>query len=171
MIVAVVGSAPCFADDLLRFREFGVEHETCAINAALCGLDRFEHFLTAHADAFRGSVLALQAQGEEFSTIGREISKGFTGYCNPRMEQGWGGSVANAIMHFGGRGYKVVLCGCPLDSSGYYFGNGQKGEHGGELWSWFLRGHAHRPPYSVRSMSGNTRELFGYPDMEWLLAE
>lgn len=168
-VIAVVGSAPCWLEDLDALLAMRSDVSVCVLNRSISLPITFEHFLTGHPEIFAPEVLRLKEQGLEFEAIGAERCSGYDTLFKPHNQQAWGGSVANAICLFRTRGLRVVLCGCPFDSSGHF--NDPNGTyHGGELWDWFLRGHPHRSGYNVgvRSMSGQTRELFRYPTKEWL---
>lgn len=71
-----------------------------------------------------------------------------------------------ALSHLGARG--VVLCGVPLDADRAHFFNGAP-------WTdadVFRRGFEAALPVireTVRSMSGWTRDLLGFPDPQWLI--
>jgi len=170
VIIAVVGSAPCWSEDLQALRKMlGEEPTICVLNRSIQLPLYFDYFLTGHQDAFAHDVAAARARGQEFKAIGVEPHEIYDEHFKPQGRMAWGGSAANAICYFCSDRVRVVLCGCPFDESGYFDDKSGHG-HCDKLWHWFLLGHPHRAHFSghVRSMSGNTKELFGYPTKEWL---
>ena len=168
-IVAVVGSAPCALADLRGLLGMHPDTSVCVLNRGINLPLHFDYFLTGHQEFFAKDVAVKRASGEVFHAIGAEKHEGYDDHFRPHSKQAWGGSAANAICYFASRGFRVVLCGCPFDISGH-FNDESATYHAGELWDWFLRGHSHRAGHNVnvRSMSGNTRELFGAPTKEWV---
>ena len=89
---------------------------------------------------------------------------------------GWNGTSANLALKIGiALDYtRIVLAGCPMDQSGNWYKPMLKTndvkvnkDHRHHLWKWSEI--ATRPiGRFVRSMSGNTRDLFGVPTGEWL---
>jgi len=89
---------------------------------------------------------------------------------------GWNGTSANLALKIGiALDYtRIVLAGCPMDNSGNWYkpmlkNNDVKSnkDHRNHLWKWTEI--ATRPiGRFIRSMSGNTRDLFGEPTREWL---
>jgi hypothetical protein len=92
---------------------------------------------------------------------------------------GWNGTSANLAFKIGlAFDYtRIVLAGCPMDNSGNWYKplipeNDIKSnkDHRHHLWKWMEI--ACRPiGRFVRSMSGNTADLFGKPTRSWLLHE
>lgn len=154
MICLIVGDAPCRENDLSAFYDFEVEHDTCCINRA--GLKHpfaFEHWFSWHADMLGGDW-AWQRPGAELHST-------YDGHPDVRL---WdvpnqrGGSCLGAILVMIDKlGYdKVVLAGCPME---------------GEYKRFFDEFDVlDERKAKVRSMSGNTAKLLGYPVEEWLLS-
>ena len=168
-VIAVVGSAPCAMDDLAALMAMREDVSVCTLNGAIRLPIRMEYFLTGHPQAFRDEILEHRAAGFMFDAIGADRCDGYDTTFRPHGRMAWGGSAANAICFFRPRGFRVVLCGCPMDGSGHFYDKSGDG-HDPDLWVWFRLGHPHREAFNsgVRSMSGNTKELFGYPTKEWL---
>jgi len=168
-VIAVVGSAPCAMADVRALLGMRADVSVCVLNRSIKLPLSFEYFLTGHPDTFKADVAAQRASGRVFQAIGADRCDGYDDHFRPHSKQAWGGSAANAICYFTSRGFRVVLCGCPLDKSGY-FDDKSPTIFDNDLWDWFLRGHPHRTGHNVnvRSMSGNTQELFGAPTKEWL---
>jgi hypothetical protein len=92
---------------------------------------------------------------------------------------GWHGTSANLAVKIGiALDYtRIVLAGCPMDDSGNWYkphipDNDIKKnkDHRIHLWKWMEI--AIRPIGKfIRSMSGNTADLFGKPTREWLIHE
>jgi hypothetical protein len=169
-VIAILGSAPCAIFDLTT--PWGMCDEMpqlCALNRMVDVPIEYQYFLTGHPEAFAAGVRKRKERGDVFHAIGAERHDDYDTHFRPHKERAYGGSVANAICYFGPSRTRIVLCGCPFDASGH-FDDASLTYHAGELWDWFLRGHPHRAGYNVNvhSMSGQTRDLFGYPTKEWL---
>jgi hypothetical protein len=170
VVIAVLGSAPCAIFDLTALWDMCDEMpQLCTINRMVDVPIEYQYFLTGHPADYAVSVRNRKELGAVFHAIGAEKHDAYDDHFRPHSKQAWGGSVANAICYFVSRGFSVVLCGCPFDASGH-FDDTSLNYHAGELWDWFLRGHPHRGGHNinVRSMSGQTKQLFGAPTKEWL---
>jgi hypothetical protein len=92
---------------------------------------------------------------------------------------GWTGTSANLALKIGlALDYtRIVLAGCPMDNSGNWYRDSlpvndikKHKDHRAHLWKWTEM--ATRPiGRFIRSMSGNTADLFGRPTREWLCHE
>lgn len=92
---------------------------------------------------------------------------------------GWNGTSGNLALKIGlAFDYtRIVLAGCPMDNSGNWYSAmiaendiKAKKDHRHHLWKWCEI--ATRPIGKfIRSMSGNTQDLFGEPSREWLCHE
>jgi hypothetical protein len=88
----------------------------------------------------------------------------------------WTGTTANLGVKIGiALGYlKIVLAGCPMDQSGNWYKTSlqkhdikRHKDHTAHLWKWTEI--ASRPiGRFIRSMSGNTADLYGKPTKKWL---
>lgn len=168
-VIAVLGSAPCGLDDLAALTSIHSDVSICALNRSIFLPVDFDYFLTGHPSDFSDEVVCLKDSRRKFEATGAERCSGYDTIFRPSGRMAWGGGAAYAICMFVPRGHRVVLCGCPFDASGH-FNDASLAYHASELWDWFLLGHPHRAGLNVnvRSMSGQTRELFGYPTKEWL---
>jgi hypothetical protein len=90
---------------------------------------------------------------------------------------GWNGTSANLAFKIGlALDYtRIILAGCPMDNSGNWYKKmvpekdvKANKDHRHHLWKWMEL--ACRPIGKfLKSMSGNTADLFGKPTREWLL--
>lgn len=88
----------------------------------------------------------------------------------------WNGTTTNLGIKIGiALGYmKIILAGCPMDGGGNWYTKTldhddikRYKDHRAHLWKWTEI--ASRPVACfIRSMSGNTADLLGKPDDEWL---
>jgi hypothetical protein len=197
-VLLVVGSAPCLYEDYDTARELFPESEVMTINEASGALEDVDHVLAGHT-----------AKAEQFVKYRREKfpdCKAFKVHASwarineaPRDEQPsvtdwWGGEVSSGATSAGKAiriakkmGFdKVVLCGCPLDSSGYFNPNETEAmqreyQHLGKCARvGYVRDKENRSVVRYRetfrklaetewagwvfSMSGLSRELLGAPD-------
>ena len=178
-ILLIVGESAGVWDDLGSFFVFGItEYDTMCLNhiASFYGMP-FEHFA------------AGDGHMKDMQEVAKDLPKSVIKHCwNPicynfdikwkRQDgRGWDGTTANLGIKVGiERGYmKIVLAGCPMDKSGHWYKKDvpeddpkNKSDHSGHLWKWTQL--ATRPVAAfIRSMSGNTADMFGKPDREWLL--
>lgn len=92
---------------------------------------------------------------------------------------GWNGTSANLAVKIAlALDYtRIVLAGCPMDNSGNWYKTmipkddiKYNKDHRHHLWKWTEM--STRPiGRFIRSMSGNTADLFGLPSREWLCHE
>lgn len=148
----VVGDAPEKFADLEDLWEIGPgHHEVCCVNrAGLWFPCEFRFWVSFHADELAGWASARSGP-ELWST--RE-HQGVLAWPVDLMH---GSSAMVAAQYaLGVWGFeRVVLVGCPMNGAyrGYFQG-----------WAAMKANHGQR----IRSMSGNTAELFGRPDAEFL---
>lgn len=113
-----------------------------------------------------GAIIAHTLPPHEAPGVGREHVTELLDYRWPDMT-GSGSSGLFAVKVALARGYRVVLCGVPMDPQRTHYEQSTfRNDHSGfcEAWSIAL-------PYlrdNVRSMSGWTAELLGKPDSNWL---
>lgn len=167
-MIAVVGSAPCYMQDLGELLWQRPDCEIAVINRMISVPFKYNYHISMHGDMFRDAITE-EKKKRDFVTISNTNYGWIDECCGAQKEASYGGSVAYAISIFGNRNYRVVLCGCPFDATGHH-DDANGNYHDKELWDWFMRGHPYRAAVNdnVRSMSGKTRELFGYPTKEWL---
>ena len=70
---------------------------------------------------------------------------------------------------------KIIMCGVPLDKLGHYYDpadqdnqNNYDGKENDIVWIEF-RQTGYTSKKRIRSMSGRTRKIFGFPTKEWLM--
>lgn len=190
----VVGSAPCLHDDLKRALDLYPFAFVCTVNGACVEVEEADAIVAGHTNkaeiftearrkAFPGGkpfeVFANWARGgreprQEYPSVtrwfGRDCSTGAT-------------SAAKAARMMFELGFEqVILCGCPLDSSGYFSGESEKGRSIShdcrrlgdlkEAQSRAVEGYKRKfrklaeGEFAGRvfSMSGNTRRWLGEPE-------
>ena len=149
MMLLVVGDAPDKWDDLERFWDMQPgKHDVCCINkAGLTYPCNFKFWVSWHPDLLL--ELAKQRPGPSLWSCREHPGINYATIPHTR------GSSAMVAVQLGLHVWnydRVVLAGCPL--SGSY-------EHYVEHWQ-VLTGE------NVRSMSGNTAELLGEPDKQFI---
>lgn len=148
----IVGCGTSVWDDLEEFFGMGVPHDTCCINRiGLVYPCDFDHWYSFHPKELL--EWSKQRPGALLHTIGG-VEAGILAYGLPNV----GGSSAMQAMHVSNvfLGYdRFVLAGVPLDGPYEVF-----------LPAWRF---AHSTlAESVRSLSGNTMQLFGKPTHDWM---
>lgn len=178
-ILLIVGESAGVFEDVEAFFDFGVFHDTMLINfmpVAWKGMP-YEHFVA-------GDSHMKQMQDVAIEEVPRSVIK----HCwNPnslgfnvrwvRKQGGWNGTTGNLAIQIGLQlDYtRIVLAGVPMDTTGNWYSDvlpeddiKKTKNHAHHLWKWTEI--ACRPiSHFIRSMSGNTKELFGYPDDKWLM--
>lgn len=187
----ILGSAACLWDDLEAIGDDDWAGDRMAVNLSAIFYDRhrLRHWATVHPDGygFQCEVpwwrrrpdrqgKAFDLHGATFATKAREVSLASR---NPKpddiVEWPWPGRrrqgtsslfAAHVAVQLGYD--RIVLCGVPLDGSGYFF---RKHRVADQESRTFARRHCHdmwrevAPEWGgkVTSMSGFTRELLGEP--------
>jgi len=182
-VLLIVGDASCVLDDIGRWYEVAegiVPYDTMAVNySAMIIPHLFEHFAAgdAHMPDMQGVARSLPA-----GVVKHAWNPGCYDFDVRWVRNGrggWEGTSANLALKIGlSLDYtRIVLAGCPMDKSGNWYSktvpeNDIKAnkDHRHHLWKWC--DIATRPiGRFIRSMSGNTADLFGEPSRSWLLHE
>jgi hypothetical protein len=157
-----------------------VDYDTMAVNySAMVCPHPIEHY--AAGDAHMRDMQAI-AQRLPPNVVKHAWNAGCPGFDVRWVRNGrggWNGTSANLALKIGiALDYtRIILAGCPMDQSGNWYKpmlktNDVKSnkDHRHHLWKWTEI--ATRPiGRFIRSMSGNTRSLFGEPTREWLCHE
>jgi len=174
----IVGDGKSIWDDLIKFRAMGADHDTMLLN----------HTVMAYPYPYQHYAVGDSHRAYEQEIARKYVPRGVIKHCwNPNSHgfdvrwikqtpRGWEGTTLSLAVRVGIiLGYlKIVLAGCPMDNSGHWYNeflkpddNKLKNEHKHHLWKWMEMACR---PYArlMRSMSGNTQELFGEPTVEWL---
>lgn len=177
-ILLITGDGTHLLDDIEAFLEFGMSFDTMCINYSATLIPwPIQHFV------------AGDSHQPDMQKVAKTLTNGVIKHCwNPNSlgfdvrwirngRGGWTGTTANLAMKIGiildyGR---IVLAGVPMDKSGNWYKSfipdndiKQDKDHRHHLWKWTEI--ATRPlARFIRSMSGNTADLFGKPTKEWLL--
>lgn len=153
----VVGKGPCWAEDVERFKAFGVPHDVLGVNHAALWLDPAPRY----AYSYHPDIMdAVKAARPEVETISVWPSGGVDRRYRMRGETGGSSSYLSARVALEYLGYpRVVLAGVPL-SGEYFITYAQQWINGRER----LIGRC-------KSMSGATKALLGEPTLEWLGGE
>lgn len=193
----VVGSAPCLHDDVERALKLYPDAHIMLVNGACVALEKAEHVLAGHREKAEYFARArrtffpdappwrLHANGHKMDASRKAET--------PSVTDWWGSEVSTGATSAGkgvriglAMGYDpIILCGAPMDGSGYFPGESVKGarishdchrvgdparqEHRTIMGyrDKFARLAAREFNGRVFSMSGYTRELLGEPP-EWL---
>ena len=183
-VLLVVGDGKCVFDDLSAFFDFGVPHDTLCLNHAarifteLLDLP-IQHFVAGDSHrAYEQEIAAMLPEGV-IKHAWNPKSHHFDVRWIKGDNRGWSGTTLNLGIKVGlTLDYlRIVLAGCPMDNSGHWYDrflkrndNKLRNDHRHHLWFWTEM--ATRPSGRfIRSMSGNTGDLFGKPTFEWLTDE
>ena len=176
-ILLIVGDASGVLDDIERFLEFNEPFDTMAINYSPQIIPwNIQHYI------------AGDSHMADMQRVAASIKNGCIKHCwNPKSENfdvrwikntanGWNGTTANLGIRIGLiLGYlRIVLAGVPMDNSGNWYNTcipeddvKQGKDHRAHLWKWTEI--ATRPiARFIKSMSGNTADMFGKPTKNWL---
>jgi hypothetical protein len=147
----VVGSAPCALEDLAAARKLYPSHEVMLVNGACTLVERAEHMLAGHTTKAKQFKWARQAAFPNapmpriHANWARPAPKKRpTDDRTPRREfpdvtDWWGPDVSSGATSAGKAamiglqmGFDViVLCGCPMDGSGYHPAEGKVSQEAG----------------------------------------
>jgi len=171
-ILLIVATAPCNWNDVLTFACIGDGYDVMCINhVALAFGYKFQYFATgdSHIGLFRSIAKELK----------RQLGLGLTSHCYHPHSNGFdirwirkdktcrGTSTMFGVEVGLALGYlKIVLAGAPMDSSGHFYDKARP-DFENRLDEWVKLAGGPLACF-IRSMSGNTRDLFGEPTKEWL---
>lgn len=134
----VVGSAPCLYDDIEKARELFPDAETMLVNGACVAIENAEHVLAGHASKAEEFAAARRATFPNAKPWRLHASRllnrkpypdypSVTDWHEAEMSSG-ATSAGKAALIGLKLGYApIVLCGCPMDGSGYFPGESEKG--------------------------------------------
>jgi len=184
-ILLIIGDSAGVLQDLSDWydiAEGAVDYDTMALNYSplvLPANHHIDHY--AAGDAHFADMQKIAATIHK-PTIRHAWNRGCKNFdiCWLRNGRGgWNGTSANLAIKIGlALDYtRIVLAGCPMDGSGNWYKPLLKSndvkvnkDHRNHLWKWCEI--ATRPiGRFIRSMSGNTADLFGRPNREWLSHE
>lgn len=131
-VLLVVGSAPCLYDDVAAARELFPDAEVMTINEASGAIEDVDHVLAGHtakAQQFFNYRMSKFPHCKRFLVHASwaRVNEAPIGEFSV-VTNWWGGDVSSGATSAGKAiriakkmGFdRVVLCGCPLDSSGYF---------------------------------------------------
>lgn len=189
----VVGSAPCLHHDLKAALKRYPDAFILTVNGACVEVEHVDAILAGHtnkAEQFTKARRAIFPDSEfevwaSWARRGREPKAEYpsvTRWFGPDVISG-ATSAAKGVLMLLQAGYgPVIMCGCPLDGSGYFDGESKKGHGIGHdcrrvgdpaeqdnpaIQSYrekFKRNIGKNFKGRVFSMSGFTREVLGAPD-------
>lgn len=182
-VLLIVGDATGVLEDMEKWYQIAegiVDYDTMAVNyAALIVPHPIQHYAAGDAHMPDMQRVARKLPKGVLKHAWNAGSSGFNVCWMRNGRGGWSGTSGNLAVKIGlALDYtRIVLCGCPMDKSGNWYrpfipSNDIKAEkdHTPHLWKWMEI--ACRPIGKfLKSMSGNTKDLFGYPTREWLLHE
>ena len=169
-VCLVIGCHPCWKEDYLNASEKYPEHKICLVNYAT-NLSRGDYLCTVHGDKIK-SFLKLYKHGNKLTIIQRDNEYAVNDY--PKLELGsHGGSgvfAAAAMAHIGFD--TVIMCGCPITGDGGYAIENKNHNYlpwidsahkRVKKWVDGMREFKNNSMLShkIKSMSGNTKEIFG----------
>lgn len=187
----VVGSAPCLFDDVARALVLRPDAQILLVNGACTALEDAAHVLSGHTDkaedfaTFRRKKFPLAPPWRLHATTdskhaaeAKKALPSVTDWWDKSYSQGATSIAKGAEIGFRALGFdEVILCGAPMDGSGYFKGEGtrtilchrigdaNKQQH--RVIEGYRRKFREKfaPRYVGRlfSMSGFTREVTGEP--------
>lgn len=195
MDLLVVGSAPCLYADLEAAQALSAGYEIMLVNGACAAVEVAQHVLAGHADKAEEFVTArdkafpfalpYRVHASYNARGGRPAPRATAPSVTdwwPQEDVSSGASSAGKAAKIGlALGFRrVILCGCPMDGSGYFPGESEGirqdracqriGDSAKQQASSIRRYKARMAELAqgefkdrVFSMSGYTRELLGEP--------
>lgn len=131
-VLLAVGSAPCALEDYALAKKWFPNSETMLINGACSLIEDAEHMLAGHMDKAAEFVNARAAKFPFANSIrvhATSITKHLRRYqvYYPMVTDWHGGEMSSGATSAGKAALiglsigfdKIILCGCPMDGSGY----------------------------------------------------
>ncbi len=138
-VAIVVGSAPCLHEDLQRALELYPFAFICTVNGACVEVEEADAIISGHtnkAEIFTEARRKAFPNGKPFDVFANGAREGnqfkfdypsVTRWFGRDCSTGATSAAKAARMMFEIGFEQVILCGCPLDSSGYFSGESEKG--------------------------------------------
>lgn len=128
----VVGSAPCAHEDLANAKKLYPDAEVMLVNGACTMVEDAQHMLAGHTvkatefykarmEAFPGKPIRVHAN---WARLGRQPAREYpcvTDWYGGEMSSGATSAGKAALIGIKLGYHPVVMCGCPMDGSGYSF--------------------------------------------------
>lgn len=138
----VAGSAPCLYDDLERALNLYPFALVATVNGACVALEDIDVLVAGHTSKAKIFVAAREAafpDGKPYQVWANyaspvrqnELARQYrcvTKWFGPEMSTGATSAAKVARMLMSEDYYPVIMCGCPMDCSGYFEGESQKGK-------------------------------------------
>ncbi len=180
-VLLIIGDSRDVLDDIGRWYDIAegvIEYDTMCLNySGLICPHPFEHYAAGDAHMPDMQSVAKKLPDDVVRHAWNPGSVGFNIRWVRNGRGGWNGTTANLALNIGlAFDYtRIVLAGCPMDKTGNWYSKSLKPtdkkankDHRHHLWKW-MEVSARPVGCFVRSMSGNTGEILGYPTREWLL--
>lgn len=172
----VVGAGRCTWEDVLTYWDMNIKSDVMLINDAILHYPMKPGYLPIHAACYDVGRVNIYRELRKAKLNHKDI---ITHSVGEPADVVW--KVKNVSSSLSGNfsaviglamGYKrIVLCGCPEDNSGHYWDSlatHPKHDFGVKCIHFHWTDNEALFMGRVRSMSGWTREFFGYPTKEWL---
>lgn len=167
MISVIFGSAESVFDDWRRLEPMltGLERNTLAVNFAVLLPVHFDYVVSLHHEYIKTYEACALMRANEYRyrksiyTVAPENAT----YNYKSSYKGTSGRYAVDFARSIGAS-KIILCGIPIDGSKRFYGDVIH-SYAGQIKEDEWQG---QDKNSLRSMSGNTKKLFGEPTQEWI---
>jgi hypothetical protein len=169
--LVIYGGGKSMWDDYKKIQDLGVEHDTMAVNIAGLFIPKLKHLYSLH---YKNISYISNWRKVEYGADDKHIchsSKEIDG-----VDHVWplpsrastSGLMALILGHL--LGYeKLILCGVPMDGSGYFYKPFVNDTFGDRCRAIELSGMKQLSfGNNIRSMSGRSKEAFGEPTIEWI---
>lgn len=173
-VVLIVGSAPCVFEDIDKFKELGIEHDTICINASPEAWGReCEHWCAVDVGPMYSYGKLIKERYPEVIRHAPNISpekydRFFDVFWDGIGTDG-GTSGKFAVDIAIELGYeKIIIVGVPLSEDGKHFNDQPDSKWQDGVWAAWANFASSRNAERVKSYSGFTRKILGEPHEEWL---
>ncbi len=139
MDLLVVGSAPCLYADLEAAKRVSQAHQIMLVNGACVAVEHAQHVLAGHTDKAEDFARARR-EAFPFALPWRLHATRYTRkqpmeHRYPSVTDWWSGTMSSGATSAGkaaliglAMGFdRVILCGCPMDGTGYFLGESVTG--------------------------------------------
>uniref|UniRef100_A0A6M3ING3 Uncharacterized protein n=1 Tax=viral metagenome TaxID=1070528 RepID=A0A6M3ING3_9ZZZZ len=179
-VLLILGDGFNLLQDIEEFYKIAqgiVEYDTMCVNySALICPHPYQHFAAGDAHLPDMKAVAKQVPAGVLKHAWNPGCFDFDVRWIRNGRGGWTGTSTNLAFKIGlALDYtRIILAGCPMDNSGNWYKTQmpendikKNKDHRHHIWKWYEI--ATRPVGRfLRSMSGNTADLFGRPTREWL---
>ena len=167
MIAVIFGSAGCAFDNWGELKPLlqDSDYQTFAVNFASLLPINFNYVVSLHSEYIKTyeNCALIRANEHKYRKSIYTVSPKNATYCFQSSHRGTSGRYAIDFARSIGA-TKIILCGMPMDGTERFYGDivhDYSVNMNEDAWQG-------QDQSTLKSMSGNTKEFFGAPTLEWI---